>query len=124
MSRFAVVICFTLCALAFPLLFGGCQLNRLGGAAAQRESLADDVYVQRARNMRWSDGTTQHPVTPVAYHAPATDVVPPPSNDATAQPIGPPAAGQYSPAALKSRSRPFDSPSRRPSQRSNCSGFG
>jgi hypothetical protein len=124
MSRSSVVICFTFCALAFPLLFGGCQLNRLGGATAQRKSLADDVYVQRARNTRWSDDTTQHPVTPVAYHAQATDAVPPPSDYATAQPIGPPAAGQYSPATLQSLSRPFHSPSQRPSQRSSCSSFG
>jgi hypothetical protein len=124
MSRYSVTRCIAVFTLVSPLLLSGCQLNRLERSAARRNLSAGDVYVQRARNMQSSNGTAQNSVIPVAYHGQADGAVPPPSHYATSQPIGPPAAGQYSAAAMQSLARPFHSPSQSSTPRRSCSSFG
>ncbi|NIL98153.1 MAG: hypothetical protein GTO53_10050 [Planctomycetales bacterium] len=128
MSRLFASTSFALGALLFPLLGGGCQLNRIGGVAASQQSPVErddyDYYVQRALSTRWPDGWSPGPVRPVAYHGWAAGPATLPSSEATAQPIGLPAPGQYAPSTLQSLARPFHSSWQPANPRNSCSSFG
>ncbi|MGB6043722.1 MAG: hypothetical protein WBF93_11245 [Pirellulales bacterium] len=116
MPRKSVVAALAL-LLTAPTIFTGCQNGF--GRTAKGSAEANDVYVQRARQMGLSDAAGNSEVAQVAYHQQGL-AVGASANDATDPPIGDPATGQYSTSQMASLSKPYSSPFLGSSHR-NCS---